>query len=167
VLKAGGGCGHGDSCRAAGRVAAVTFACADPSSPAPDTTPSLESSSAHADQPILRVQHSGTINRLQAISPVNSQVVWASGVGGTFVRTTDGGRPWEPGVVAGAELLQFRDVHGVSATEAYLLSAGVGEDSRLYKTVNGGASWTLQFKNETRTPSTTASTSGLPTGASP
>jgi photosystem II stability/assembly factor-like uncharacterized protein len=51
-------------------------------------------------------------------------------------------------VVAGAELLQFRDVHGVSATEAYLLSAGAGEDSRIYKTVNGGASWTLQFKNE-------------------
>jgi photosystem II stability/assembly factor-like uncharacterized protein len=83
------------------------------------------------DSPTLRVQHSGTINRLQAISPVNSEVVWASGVGGTFVRTTDGGEHWQAGVVEGAELLQFRDVHGVSAQEAYLLSAGVGEDSRI------------------------------------
>ncbi|MGH7581337.1 MAG: WD40/YVTN/BNR-like repeat-containing protein [Gemmatimonadales bacterium] len=97
--------------------------------------------------PILRVQQSGTTNRLQAISPVNSQVVWASGVGGTFVRTTDGGRHWQAGVVEGAELLQFRDVHGVSATVAYLLSAGVGPDSRIYKTVDGGETWQLQFQS--------------------
>jgi photosystem II stability/assembly factor-like uncharacterized protein len=48
------------------------------------------------------------------------------------------GKHWQAGVVEGAELLQFRDVHGVSAQEAYLLSAGVGEDSRIYKTVDGG-----------------------------
>ncbi len=129
-------------------VATVTLSCADPSSPDPTTSASLESSSKHKDPPALRLQHSGTTNRLQAISPVNSQVVWASGVGGTFVRTTDGGRHWRAGVVAGAELLQFRDVHGVSAKEAYLLSAGVGTDSRIYKTVDGGKTWKLQFQNE-------------------
>jgi photosystem II stability/assembly factor-like uncharacterized protein len=129
-------------------VVAVVLACADPSSPTPDSTPSLESSSVQRGPPILRVQHSGTLYRLQAISPVNSQVVWASGVGGTFVRTTDGGRHWRAGVVEGAELLQFRDVHGVSANEAYLLAAGVGTDSRIYKTVNGGETWALQFQNE-------------------
>jgi photosystem II stability/assembly factor-like uncharacterized protein len=62
-------------------------------------------------------------------------------------RTTDGGRHWQAGVVEGAELLQFRDVHGVSAMVAYLLSAGVGEDSRIYTTADGGKTWTLQFKN--------------------
>lgn len=129
-------------------VAAATLSCADPSSPNPTSAPSLESSTAHQDVPTLRVQYSGTTNRLQAISPVNSDVVWASGVGGTFVRTTDGGRHWRAGVVEGAELLQFRDVHGVSAKEAYLLAAGVGEDSRIYKTVDRGKTWQLQFKNE-------------------
>jgi photosystem II stability/assembly factor-like uncharacterized protein len=119
-------------------VAAVALSCADPSSPDPTSPASLESSAEHKDAPTLRVQHSGTTNRLQAISPVNAEVVWASGIGGTFVRTTDGGRHWRAGVVEGAELLQFRDVHGVSAQEAYLLSAGVGEDSRIYKTVDGG-----------------------------
>ena len=127
---------------------AVAVACADPSSPSPDAArPAGETASA-AVAPILRVQHSGTTQRLQAISPVTDQIVWASGVGGTFALTTDGGRNWRSSVVEGAELLQFRDVHGVSDREAYLLSAGVGTDSRIYKTVNGGGTWTLQFTNQ-------------------
>src|SRR5207237_383153 len=97
--------------------------------------------------PVLTRQQSGTLNRRQAVSPVDSRVVWASGVGGTYVVTTDGGATWRAGVVAGAEQLQFRDVQGVSATVAYLLSAGVGPASRIYKTGDGGASWSLQFQS--------------------
>jgi photosystem II stability/assembly factor-like uncharacterized protein len=76
--------------------------------------------------------------------------VWASGRNGTFVVTTNGGASWRAGVVPGAEALQFRDVHGVSDRVAYLLSIGsqnVG-DFRIYKTVDGGANWTLQFQNQ-------------------
>ncbi len=102
----------------------------------------------HHHAPTLTAQQSGTTNRLQAVSPVNSRVVWASGVGGTFVRTIDGGKTWQAGVVAGAETLQFRDVQGVSEDVAYLLSSGTGTDSRIYKTENGGQSWTLQFENQ-------------------
>jgi photosystem II stability/assembly factor-like uncharacterized protein len=127
--------------------AATILACAEPSSPAPETT-AVESTADGFRAPTLRVQQSGTTNRLQAISPVNDDVVWASGVGGTFVRTTDGGRHWHAGVVPGAEALQFRDVHGVSAKVAYLLSAGVGSDSRIYKTVDGGKTWRLQFQSD-------------------
>ena len=100
------------------------------------------------DGPAVIEQVSGTTNRLQAISPVTPRIAWASGVGGTFAVTTDGGETWRAGVVAGAETLQFRDVQGVNARVAYLLSAGVGTDSRIYKTVDGGATWTLQFQNE-------------------
>jgi photosystem II stability/assembly factor-like uncharacterized protein len=98
--------------------------------------------------PTLTPQTSGTTNRLQAISPVSTEVVWASGVGGTYVKTTNGGATWEVGVVRGAETLQFRDVQGVSGSVAYLLSAGTGTDSRIYKTEDGGDSWTLQFQNQ-------------------
>src|SRR3989440_1652962 len=97
--------------------------------------------------PTLTPEQSGTLNRLQAVSPANSRVVWASGLAGTYVVTTDGGETWRAGVVPGAEQLQFRDVQGVSATVAYLLSAGVGPDSRIYKTEDGGASWSLQFQS--------------------
>jgi photosystem II stability/assembly factor-like uncharacterized protein len=45
-------------------------------------------------------------------------------------------------------VLEFRDVQGVSATEAYLMAAGPGAASRIYKTTDGGKTWVLQFKNE-------------------
>ncbi len=58
-------------------------------------------------QPTLTPQSSGTTQLLIAVSPVNSRVVWASGAGGTYVVTTDGGNTWKSGVVPGAENLQF------------------------------------------------------------
>jgi photosystem II stability/assembly factor-like uncharacterized protein len=102
-------------------------------------------------QPTLTPQNSGTANGLIAVSPVNPQVVWASGRAGTFVLTTDGGNTWKAGVVAGAEALQFRDVQGVSAKVAYLQSIGSSGDPtdfRIYKTEDGGATWTMQFQNQ-------------------
>jgi photosystem II stability/assembly factor-like uncharacterized protein len=102
-----------------------------------------------ASQPTLTPQDSGTTNGLIAVSPVNPQVVWASGRGGTFVVTTDGGNTWRAGVVPGAEEMQFRDVEGVSAKVAYLQSIGNNPtDFRIYKTVDGGATWTMQFQNQ-------------------
>src|SRR6516225_8851262 len=100
-------------------------------------------------EPTLTPQNSGTTNGLIAVSPVNPQVVWASGRSGTFTVTTDGGNTWRAGVVPGAESLQFRDVEGVSAKVAYLMSIGVNPtDFRIYKTEDGGATWTLQFVNQ-------------------
>jgi photosystem II stability/assembly factor-like uncharacterized protein len=100
-------------------------------------------------QPKLTPQTSGTTQGLIAVSPVNERIVWASGRGGTFVVTTDGGRTWKAGVVAGAEALQFRDVQGVSDRVAYLQSIGDNPtDFRIYKTVDGGANWNMQFQNQ-------------------
>jgi photosystem II stability/assembly factor-like uncharacterized protein len=48
--------------------------------------------------------------------------------------------------MAGEEELQFRDVHAVDAATAYLMSAGEGDLSRIYRTDDGGASWVLQFR---------------------
>ena len=101
-------------------------------------------------QPKLTTQNSGTTQLLISVSPVNSRVVWAAGTGGTFVVTTDGGKNWKAGVVPGAETLQFRDVQGVSDKVAYLSSVGSNTtDFRIYKTVDGGATWTIEFTNQT------------------
>jgi photosystem II stability/assembly factor-like uncharacterized protein len=39
-------------------------------------------------------------------------------------------------------------VHAVDARTAWLLSAGPGALSRIYRTTDGGSTWTLQFMNE-------------------
>lgn len=96
---------------------------------------------------ILEEQASGTGVLLQAVSVAGPDVVWVSGHGGTWARTTDGGRTWTTAVVPGADTLQFRDVHAVDARRAWLLSAGSGELSRIYFTSDGGATWSLQWIN--------------------
>lgn len=93
-------------------------------------------------------QTTGTRARLRGVSAVSDRVAWASGTGGTYARTVDGGRTWQTGVVPGAEELDFRDVDAFDAETAYLLAIGEGERSRIYKTTDGGRTWTLQFKND-------------------
>lgn len=101
-----------------------------------------------AVRPTISEQVSGTRALLQAVSPVNDQVVWASGHRATWARTTDGGRTWQARSWTDADsVLEFRDVHAVSATTAYLLAAGPGSRSRIYKTTDGGTNWQLQFFN--------------------
>jgi photosystem II stability/assembly factor-like uncharacterized protein len=98
-------------------------------------------------EPRLEPQVSGTSQLLQAVSVVDSSIVWVSGHGGTWGRTTDGGRTWTTGVVPRADTLQFRDVHAASATTAWLLAAGTGELSRIFRTTDAGRTWTQQWLN--------------------
>jgi len=103
--------------------------------------------SAAVAAPTRTEQVSGTRALLIAVSAVNDDVAWVGGTLGTWVRTTNGGTTWTTGRVPGADSLQFRDVHAVSADVAYLLSIGDGPQSRIYKTRDGGATWTEQFRN--------------------
>lgn len=98
-------------------------------------------------RPDLHVESSGTRATLQAVSPVNENVVWAGGTAGTVLRTIDGGATWQLRPIAGAEHLQFRGVTARSASEAWVLSSGNGGDSRIYHTRDGGAHWEQQFVN--------------------
>jgi photosystem II stability/assembly factor-like uncharacterized protein len=94
------------------------------------------------------IQESHTTENLRGLSAVNARIIWASGAHGTYLRTTDGGNTWHAAQVPGAQQLDFRDVKAFSANLAYLLSAGPGDQSRIYKTTNAGKSWTLQFTNK-------------------
>ena len=94
------------------------------------------------------VQNSNTTENLRGISVVDERIAWASGTHGTYLRTTDGGNSWRAAQLPGAESLDFRDVEAFSANVAYLLSAGPGEQSRIYQTLDAGKNWTLQFTNK-------------------
>lgn len=93
-------------------------------------------------------QASGVTARLRGVSAVNDRVAWASGAGGTVIRTADGGATWTKLTVPDAASLDFRDVDAVTATSAYILSIGSGPASRIFKTMDAGATWTLQFTNQ-------------------
>jgi photosystem II stability/assembly factor-like uncharacterized protein len=91
-------------------------------------------------------QNVNTTASFRGLSVVNEKIVWASGTGGTVIRTTDGGKTWKVMTVTGGEKLDFRDIEAFDANTAYILSIGNGENSRIYKTTDGGATWKLQLK---------------------
>jgi len=93
------------------------------------------------------IQKSSTTENLRGLSAPSAHVFWASGTHGTYLRSMDSGNSWHPARVPGAAAFDFRDVEAFSADLAYLLSAGPGDQSRIYKTADGGKNWTLQFTN--------------------
>jgi len=92
-------------------------------------------------------QNSRTDVQLRGISAVSAKVAWASGAKGTVLRTIDGGATWETLVIAGADSLDFRDIQAFDQNTAFVLSIGTGDQSRIYKTSDGGKIWQRQFTN--------------------
>jgi photosystem II stability/assembly factor-like uncharacterized protein len=90
---------------------------------------------------------SNTTENLRGVSAVSRQIAWASGAHGTYLRTLDAGRTWLPDQVTDAAALDFRAVVAFSADEAFLMSAGPGDQSRIYHTADAGLHWQLQFTN--------------------
>ena len=95
--------------------------------------------------PQTRASH--TTESLRGVSAVSRNVAWASGTHGTYLRSIDGGRTWMAAQVPDAAGLDFRAVAAFSADEAFLMSAGPGEQSRIYHTADGGQHWQLQYSN--------------------
>jgi photosystem II stability/assembly factor-like uncharacterized protein len=132
------------SSRQVSLLSVLLAACAAPSVREP--TPEPASAVGEAAGPSLEPQTSGTTALLQAVSVVDARTAWVSGHAGTWARTLDGGATWTTGGVTGADSLQFRDVHAASADVAWLMSAGTGEQSRIYRTSDGGRTWTMQYR---------------------
>uniref|UniRef100_Q026F2 Glycosyl hydrolase, BNR repeat-containing protein n=1 Tax=Solibacter usitatus (strain Ellin6076) TaxID=234267 RepID=Q026F2_SOLUE len=84
---------------------------------------------------------------LRGVSAVDTANVWASGSGGTYLVTSDAGATWRAAKVPGAESLDFRGIRAIDSRTVYLMSAGSGDKSRIYKTTDGGEHWALQFTN--------------------
>ena len=98
-----------------------------------------------------QMQNSGTTASLRGIDAVDNTVAWASGSGGTVLRTIDGGQHWlaceAPPDVKDWATLDFRGVQAWDSATAIVMASGPGEKSRLYKTVDACATWVLLFKN--------------------
>jgi photosystem II stability/assembly factor-like uncharacterized protein len=74
--------------------------------------------------------------------------MWVSGTKGIILRSLDNGKSWKQLGVENATDLDFRDIEAFGADTAYVMSSGDGDKSRIYKTTDGGKSWTLQYSDK-------------------
>jgi photosystem II stability/assembly factor-like uncharacterized protein len=97
------------------------------------------------------MQDSGTTAGLRGIDSVDGTVAWASGSGGTVLKTTDGGAHWQQCTIPDGDkdgaTLDFRGVQAWDSDTAVVMASGPGDKSRLYKTTDGCKTWKLLFKN--------------------
>src|SRR5689334_15632766 len=100
----------------------------------------LGTETAHAQ---WQIQTSPTKASLRGLSVVDSNTAWASGAGGTVLRTVDGGNTWTPLPVTGAESLDFRGIKAFDADHALIMSSGLADQgkARIYSTADAGKSW--------------------------
>jgi photosystem II stability/assembly factor-like uncharacterized protein len=109
----------------------------------------LCAAAAPAAEPVLQIEAlaSPVKVRLRGLSAFSDEIAWASGREGTVLRTIDGGKHWDVFKVPGAAELDFRDVQAFGAEVALVMGAGPGDASRVYRTADGGRSWTLVLRN--------------------
>lgn len=94
------------------------------------------------------IETSNSTASLRGIASVGGGIAWASGSGGTVLRTENGGSAWQTcAQPTGAAKLDFRGIQAWDENTAIVMSAGPGELSRLYKTTDGCRSWTLLLTN--------------------
>lgn len=95
------------------------------------------------------MQQSNTTASLRGIHNVGAGVAWASGTDGTVLRTEDGGYVWQTcAIPPNAAKLDFRGVWAWDANSAVVMSAGPGEESRLFRTSDGCNTWKQELLNQ-------------------
>lgn len=87
---------------------------------------------------------------LRGLCAVSADVCWATGSGPTVALTTDGGASWRdvtPRSIRDQDpALDVRDVHARDTVRAWIMCAGPGGASRILRTDDGGASWTVEHQ---------------------
>jgi photosystem II stability/assembly factor-like uncharacterized protein len=92
-------------------------------------------------------QPSGSAVELRGLTALDAKHAWASGFGGTVLRTQNGDH-WEKlPAPAGGEALDFRDIEALGGGVLVLMSAGTGDAARIYRSTDAGATWTLANTN--------------------
>jgi photosystem II stability/assembly factor-like uncharacterized protein len=93
----------------------------------------------------------GSTASLRGLSAVSDRVAWASGSAGTVLRTTNKGATWQSVGPPGTEALEFRDIEAFDRQNAVILSLAIpptADTFRIYRTSDGGATWSLVFQNQ-------------------
>jgi len=76
---------------------------------------------------------------VRGLSPLTEGIAWATGAGGTWMATLDGGQTWTQGIIDGLDTVDFRDIEAINAATAIAISSG--QPAVIYKTADAGTSW--------------------------
>jgi photosystem II stability/assembly factor-like uncharacterized protein len=91
--------------------------------------------------------HTGSTAEFRALHAPSASVIWAAGRGGQYIVSHDGGSTWRADSVAGAAQLFFTGVWARDARSAHLLGTSFdGGLARIYRTDDGGTTWTVQWE---------------------
>ncbi len=91
------------------------------------------------------ISHHESAASLRGLVVVDNRIIWASGSGGTVLRSDDGGRTWTSVGPADGGQLDFRDIHAWDNQRAVIV--GAGAPSRIYRTDDGGQTWDQVFED--------------------
>ena len=87
----------------------------------------------------------GSKSNLRGLSVVSDDVIWASGSGGTVLRSIDGGAHWDNIIVPGYEKTDFRDIQAFSKNTAVIM--GIDTPAVMLRTSDGGKTWARAYYN--------------------
>lgn len=92
-------------------------------------------------------QTSGTTVRLRQVKAVNDNVVWACGASGVVLRTINGGATWEVKTPTNTAVTNY-SIDAIDSLTAWVTgTVGGTADFTIWKTTDGGMTWTAQYNN--------------------
>ena len=97
------------------------------------------------------VHSTATDSNLRGVAVVvrhGATSVWATGSNGAILRSNDAGQSWTPLHIPGAERLDFRGVQTFDGANVYVMSSGEGQQSRIFKSTDGGSTWEMQYTDQ-------------------
>ena len=92
----------------------------------------------------------GSDQELRGLDAIDGRTAWVSGDAGGVWLTTDRGHHWKDVAPPHSSKLLFRDVEATDARHALILAVGTKTASRIYRTTNGGRTWTKTFVNHNK-----------------
>ncbi len=90
----------------------------------------------------------GTTQGLRGLDAISRRHAWVSGSTGGVWKTNDAGRSWADVSPPEATGLSLRDVEILRPGHVLVLAIGEGEDSRIFRTTDGGRTWSQPFVND-------------------
>ncbi len=93
----------------------------------------------------IKLLQQGRQTSIRGLSVVDDSIAWLSGSNGTVAVTQNGGNTWRWQQVKGFEKADFRAIEAFSNKDAIIMSSGT--PALILKTIDGGLSWQLKYKN--------------------